>query len=600
MRKGFFKLAVIAVILATFLCSSQQAFAMEVLEKIAKNESTESLLESFGTELSDEIKTGTQESKLPIFLIIADYNGEKMMFHSFYVKDTYGTGNSYLVSSIAAYIYAQSGADLYIVIDGKAQKIECLGQKDSVSYLKCSEMSQYTAIDLKEDVTGKTLKGIQVQVDADGKIILYASDLDISSWKENSGYYASGEKLSDISILGVPLFNKDAYEVVGMLEMDLDTSEAVMIDLTEASFEGSYALATGTPKESSKPAQTAETEPAEQEPTVTEPIAATGEPAAAEPEETEPTAPTQEPVDSEPQETESKPTIQGKDTSSSVPEWAYLAVIAVIVLAVYLSKNKKSGKGKEKKSAEVSDRKKEYPKEGTISLDKNETIKRESTIKSVPIETTWQIRGMSGTFMGQIFALTDVLQFGRNPQNQVAFPQNTKGISGNHCELSTENGRIILRDLESTYGTYLKTGEKINARVACELKEGDIFYLAESSQSFRVERVGENRQQFTPAVKAAMYPKAGEIYRADASGRLQFGRSANSQVSFGADDSKISTSHCVLYRENGALYLMDLGSTNGTFFSENKRLQPNVPYRVEKGMAFFLTSQNYLFVIVED
>ena len=45
---------------------------------------------------------------------------------------------------------------------------------------------------------------------------------------------------------------------------------------------------------------------------------------------------------------------------------------------------------------------------------------------------------------------------------------------------------------------------------------------------------------------------------------------------------------------------MDLGSTNGTYFAENKRLQPNVPYKVEKGMAFYLTSQNYLFVITED
>lgn len=607
MRKGFLKLTMIAVMLVTFLCSSQQAFAMEALEKISKNEEAKSLFDSFGEEVSDDVKSDIEESKLPVFLVMANYNDQKVFFHSFYVRDTYGTGGSYLVSSVAAFVYAQAGADLYIVIDGSAYKLECLGQKDSVSYLKCPEISKYTAIDLKENVTDKNLCAVHVIVNGDSEFVLTKSNLDISSWKDHGGYYASGEKMSDVSLLGVPLFDKTNYELVGMIEMDVETTETVVINLTETAFEKSYALATGTPKENAEPSKPAETEPAAttqepEQPVETDPIASeepvaiTQEPE--QPAETEPVATTQEPE--QPTETEPKPTIQGKDTSSSVPEWAYLAIIAVIVLAVYLSKNKKSGKKKEKKSAEVSNDEKEYPKEGTISLDRNETIKQEATIKSVPAEPTWQIRGMSGTFMGKTFALTDVLQFGRNPQNQIAFPQNTKGISGSHCELSMENGRIILRDLGSTYGTYLKTGEKINARVACELKEGDIFYLAENSQSFRVERVGESRQQFTPAVKAAMYPKAGEIYRADASGRLQFGRSANSQVSFGADDSKISTSHCVLYRENDALYLMDLGSTNGTYFSENKRLQPNVPYRVEKGMAFFLTSQNYMFVIVED
>lgn len=601
MRKGFLRLTMVAIMLVTFLCSSQHAFAMEALDKLSKNEVTESLLDSFGEEVSNDVKSDIDESKLPVFLVMADYNDQKIFFHSFYVRDTYGTGGSYLVSSVAAFIYAQAGADLYIVIDGSASKLECLGQKDSVSYLKCPEISKYTAIDLKEEVTDKNLQAVHVIVNGSNEFVLTKSGLDISSWKDNGEYYASGEKMSDISLLGVPLFDKTAYELVGMIEMDVETSEVVVINLTKTAFEKSYALATEAPKENTKPAQQAETEPAATtqepaQPAETEPVAT--EPITSE----EPVATTQEPAQpAEPEETEPvQEPIKENDTSSSVSEWGFLAVIAVIAAAIYLSKNKKK---KGKKPAEVSDNQKEYPKEGTISLDRNETVKLENTIKNTPnvsVEPSWQIRGMSGTFMGQTFALTNVLRFGRNPGNQIVYPQNTKGVSGDHCELAMENGRIILRDLGSTYGTYLKSGEKLNARVSYEVKEGDIFYLAENSQNFRVERIGESRQEFTPAVKAAMYPKAGEVYRADANGRIQFGRSANSQVSFGANDTKISTSHCVLYRDNDDLYLMDLGSTNGTFFSENKRLQPNVPYRVEKGMAFYLTSQNYLFVITED
>ena len=101
-------------------------------------------------------------------------------------------------------------------------------------------------------------------------------------------------------------------------------------------------------------------------------------------------------------------------------------------------------------------------------------------------------------------------------------------------------------------------------------------------------------QAFTPAVRDL----AGRIYRADSSERLSFGRSSSNTICITGET--VSSSHCVLYRENGALYLMDIGSTNGTFFSQRDRLKPNVPYRIRKGMAFFLSSPNHTFVVVEE
>lgn len=101
-------------------------------------------------------------------------------------------------------------------------------------------------------------------------------------------------------------------------------------------------------------------------------------------------------------------------------------------------------------------------------------------------------------------------------------------------------------------------------------------------------------QAFTPAVRDL----AGRIYRADSSERLSFGRSSSNTICITGET--VSSSHCVLYRENGVLYLMDMGSTNGTFFSQRDRLKPNVPYRIRKGMAFFLSSPNHTFVVVEE
>lgn len=90
----------------------------------------------------------------------------------------------------------------------------------------------------------------------------------------------------------------------------------------------------------------------------------------------------------------------------------------------------------------------------------------------------------------------------------------------------------------------------------------------------------------------------GRIYRTD-SDRMEFGRGADCKVCIPGTDKAVSTSHCLLYREGGKLYLMDLGSTNGTFLKEEERLKPNVPYRAHKGMEFFLSSRANTFVIAE-
>ena len=90
----------------------------------------------------------------------------------------------------------------------------------------------------------------------------------------------------------------------------------------------------------------------------------------------------------------------------------------------------------------------------------------------------------------------------------------------------------------------------------------------------------------------------GRIYHTE-SDRMEFGRGADCKVCIPDTDKSVSSNHCVLYRENGKLYLMDQGSTNGTFLKEEERLQPNVPYRAHKGMEFFLGSRAHTFVIAE-
>lgn len=71
----------------------------------------------------------------------------------------------------------------------------------------------------------------------------------------------------------------------------------------------------------------------------------------------------------------------------------------------------------------------------------------------------------------------------------IAYADDTAGVSEKHCSVHWEEatGDFILTDLKSTYGTYLQTGQKLEAGVAYRLRPGDSFYLGESKNMLRVE-----------------------------------------------------------------------------------------------------------------
>ena len=79
---------------------------------------------------------------------------------------------------------------------------------------------------------------------------------------------------------------------------------------------------------------------------------------------------------------------------------------------------------------------------------------------------------------------------GRDPQScTVVFSKNTPGISGRHCEVMWDGGTgdFILTDLNSTYGTFLSNGQKLEPNATYRLKPGESFYLAEGANTIRVE-----------------------------------------------------------------------------------------------------------------
>ena len=274
-----------------------------------------------------------------------------------------------------------------------------------------------------------------------------------------------------------------------------------------------------------------------------------------------------------------------KDEQSDYTPALVIGILAIVVAAVVISQKKKPASDKDYT---------EMKKEGTVALDPI-AGKNDFAPLSTPA-SQWQVRGMGGAMDGRIFLLATTLRFGRGAQNDVVFSGNTPGISGSHCQLSFEHGRVVLRDMQSTYGTFLG-GRRLEPQVSYNLQNGDTFTLAEGGPTFRLERCGNSVQDMTPAVRSNA---DGRTYRADMNGCISFGRDPRSEVPFPANDGSVSTNHCVLYKEGGKLYLKDTNSTNGTFFDVNNRLKPNKPYPVRKGMSFFLVSQQNTFVITED
>lgn len=89
-------------------------------------------------------------------------------------------------------------------------------------------------------------------------------------------------------------------------------------------------------------------------------------------------------------------------------------------------------------------------------------------------------------------------------------------------------------------------------------------------------------------------PLRGQTYPVHSQGML-IGRERDCTIRFAADAPGISRYHCSLTWENGTLVLTDLGSTSGTYSSDNRKLPPQFPVKVAPGAKFYLGNSRYTF-----
>lgn len=102
-------------------------------------------------------------------------------------------------------------------------------------------------------------------------------------------------------------------------------------------------------------------------------------------------------------------------------------------------------------------------------------------------DSGFRLQCMSGTFAGRRLVIGERMRIGRDgANNELIYPETTKGISKKHCELIVQNGKLYLRDLGSSYGTFYKN-QKLKQGQAVQLQVGDTFCLAHEQERFRID-----------------------------------------------------------------------------------------------------------------
>ena len=97
------------------------------------------------------------------------------------------------------------------------------------------------------------------------------------------------------------------------------------------------------------------------------------------------------------------------------------------------------------------------------------------------------VTGVEGACKGQSFVVKDKLIFGRDPKRcNVILPLDAEGVSGLHCQITTGSAGVKLKDLGSTYGTFVQDGLKISQNTEVELSDGDTFCLGSEKTKFSI------------------------------------------------------------------------------------------------------------------
>ena len=237
-----------------------------------------------------------------------------------------------------------------------------------------------------------------------------------------------------------------------------------------------------------------------------------------------------------------------------------------------------------------------------------------TTAPAVSTANTPMLLATNGPLANALFPLERRITLGRDPALcNVVFPSDIPGVSRRHCVLESHNDGIYLMDLGSSSGTFWQNGQSLPPNKW--FKVCDNFYLGSPNVMFSIKSGGSKLQpqpNFPPQLPQQNFPSSESFVPSDVaiigiSGPLQGSLFSDSQrLIIGREPSKcnvilppqtpgVSRKHCILERRQGEVYIMDVGSSSGTFFQNGQRLPINQWIKVTDN--FYLGSPNVMFAV---
>jgi len=251
--------------------------------------------------------------------------------------------------------------------------------------------------------------------------------------------------------------SEEKSEEAPVEEAVTETPEASETPAAEATEEGAEA-------ETQEEAETTETP---QEETAQQETPTEGEaPEEAAPEETaEEQAPAEEPA-----------------PSTGLPVWAYAAIAAavIVIAALLIAQN-----GKKKKAAEAA-------AAAAAAAKAAEAAKKASPAPAPAPEKPLRpmVRSLADQHRNRKVQLgAEPVIAGRSPKCSIIYRDDTPGVSGTHCSVAWDAAKhtFIVKDLGSSYGTYLESGMRLEPNREYLLKPGESVYLGDKTNTLRME-----------------------------------------------------------------------------------------------------------------
>ena len=116
------------------------------------------------------------------------------------------------------------------------------------------------------------------------------------------------------------------------------------------------------------------------------------------------------------------------------------------------------------------------------------TVNVEENIKTSPSSMLMALYCTDGYFKGKtfIFPFSKSVYMGRSTNNNIVFPEESRGVSRRHLEVKAyaSEETLCIKDL-STYGTYSVNKKRYDKDWFVKLKKGDTIFFGDD-QSFEV------------------------------------------------------------------------------------------------------------------